>query len=164
LSKSQIDRGNNQMLVANQQALNELKIQTAIWAVCDNGDKLVVKDDERSVQMYNSDGTGSPLLALNGFGADVIRFAAGKGVMNHTHIGDHILFVIKGRGIVEYNGVEYDLYPGICYLVPGSVNHAIRAIQNLVLIAVGNNHKPLESEERMKPLYNVGGSDEIGMR
>ncbi len=113
---------------------------------------LLIDDGVLPVQMVNSDGTGSALFSLNGFGADVIRFAAGKGVNNHTHQGDHILFTLKGKGVVEYEGVEHDLYPGVSYLIPGSVNHAIRAHENLVLIAVGNNHYPLDSSLRMEPV------------
>lgn len=101
--------------------------------------------------MCNSDGTGEPLCAFNGFGADIIRFAAGEGVTNHTHDGDHILFVICGRGIVEFAGEEHALYPGLSYLVPGSVDHAIRAESDLVLIAVGNKHFALDSKQRMTP-------------
>ncbi|MEZ2279336.1 MAG: cupin domain-containing protein [Microcoleus sp.] len=141
------------MSLVNQELSNALKIQTAIWAACAEDGRIVVDDEERPIKMCNSDGTGTALLALNGFGADMIRFAAGEGVMNHTHVGDHILFVVRGRGVVEYDGIEYELYPGVCYLVPGNVDHAIRAKQNLVLIAVGNMHQPLDNEERMKPIY-----------
>lgn len=129
------------------------KIQTAKWAVYEGDERILVDDEERSIKMCNSDGTGEPLLALNGFGADIIRFAAGEGVMNHTHAGDHILFVIRGTGVVEYDGIEYELYPGLSYLVPGNVDHAIRATQNLVLIAVGNMHRSLDSNERMQPTH-----------
>jgi len=127
-------------------------LQTAFWAKCDQDGNLQVDDSEREIKMRHSDGTGSPLFSFNEFGADVIRFAANEGVSNHTHEGDHILFVIKGVGIVEYNGVEHPLYPGLSYLIPGEVNHAIRAKENLVLIAVGNRHRPLDSEERMTPV------------
>lgn len=92
------------------------------------------------------------MFAVEGFGGDVIRFAANEGVGNHTHEGDHILLVLKGKGIVEFDGKDYDLYPGLAYFVPGSVNHAIRAHEDLVLIAIGNKHQPLDSEARMTPV------------
>jgi quercetin dioxygenase-like cupin family protein len=130
---------------------NVPQLQTAKWADYDEFGTLIINGDERDIQMQNSDGTGDPLFSFNGFGADVIRFAANKGVMNHTHEGDHILFVIKGKGIVEYNGIEHPLYPGLSYLIPGEIDHAIRANEDLVLIAVGNNHRPLDSVERMTP-------------
>lgn len=125
------------------------KLQTAHWAEKDESGLLVIESGERPIKMCNSSGTGNPLLSYNGFGADIIRFASNEGVMNHTHEGDHILFVIKGEGVVEYNGVEHPLYPGLCYLIPGNVNHAIRASKELVLIAVGNKHQPLDSESRL---------------
>jgi mannose-6-phosphate isomerase-like protein (cupin superfamily) len=128
-------------------------LQTAAWATYDVQGNLLIDGNARPIQMRHSDGTGTPLMSFRGFGADVIRFAAGRGVMNHKHEGDHILFVLKGTGVVEYNGIDYPLYPGLSYLIPGEVDHAIRAKEDLVLIAVGNNHQPLDSEERMTPLF-----------
>ena len=113
---------------------------------------LQIDDGERPIPMKNSAGTGMPLVRYGSFGADVIRFQAGEGVQNHVHEGDHILFVLLGRGILVFAGEEYALYPGLCYLVPGAVEHAIRASENLVLIAVANQHRPLDSFERMIPV------------
>lgn len=127
------------------------KLQTAHWAEKDESGSLVIRCGVRPIKMCNSSGTGNPLLAYKGFGADIIRFASNEGVMNHTHEGDHILFVIKGEGTVAYGGVEHPLYPGLCYLIPGEVAHAIHAKEELVLIAVGNKHQPLDSSKRMTP-------------
>ncbi len=127
-------------------------LQIATWAEYDKNRNLVIDGGVRPIQMCNSNGTGSPLLSFNEFGADIIRFAAKEGVMNHTHEGDHILFVLKGSGVVEYNQAEFPLYPGLCYLIPGEVDHAIRAEEDLVMIAVGNKHRTLDSVERMVPV------------
>lgn len=127
-------------------------IQIAEWAACDENGNLSIASGIDLIQMYESDGKGSPLLKFNKFGADIIQFGAGKGVQNHTHEGDHILFVVSGTGFVEYNGKDYPLKPGLCYLIPGNVDHAIKATTELVLIAVGNNHQPLESSARMTPV------------
>lgn len=128
------------------------ELQVAKWADADGNGVISFSGGALQYKMCNSDGTGMPLLKYKDFGADIIRFAAEEGVMNHTHEGEHILFVIKGYGLVEYNGVDYELKPGICYLIPGHVDHAIKATTELVLIAVGNNHRPLDSEERMTPV------------
>jgi len=128
------------------------ELQTAKWATTNIENQLHISTGERQIKMCNSDGTGEPLVSSNEFGADIIRFAANEGVGNHTHEGDHILLVLSGKGIVEYNGVEYGLFPGLCYLIPGAVDHAIKAETDLVLIAVGNNHRPLDSIERMTPV------------
>lgn len=95
-----------------------LSIQISQWASASANGTLHVEAGPRPIKMCNSDGTGSPLLKEGNFGADVIRFAAGEGVTNHTHLGAHILFVIKGTGFVEYDGTDYKLEPGLCYLVP----------------------------------------------
>lgn len=115
-------------------------------------DGIAVASGALPVQMQHSDGTGAPLLKRNGFGSDIIRFAAGEGVKSHTHEGDHMLFVIKGEGVVEYDGVDHPLKPGVCYFVDGNVPHAIRAETELTLIAVGNDHRPLDSEARLTPI------------
>lgn len=128
------------------------KLQIAQWAQIDVTGNLSISTDERPIPMANSDGTGEPLLSQNGFGADVIRFAAGEGVQNHIHPGDHILFVLAGEGLVIYDGEPNALKPGISYFVPGNVAHAIEATTDLVMIAVGNQHFPVGSEERMTPV------------
>ncbi len=99
--------------------------------------------------MAHSDGTARALLLYNKFGMDVIRFDAGKGVATHTHEWDHILLVLKGKGFVEYNGVDHDLHPGMAYMVPGSVPHAIKATSELVMLAIANDHRPAWSTERL---------------
>lgn len=125
----------------------------AYWAKTDDASQnLLIESGARPVKMCHSDGTGQPLFSYNGFGADIIRFAAHEGVKNHTHEGDHILFVIKGHGFVEYNGIEYAMQPGLCYLIEGEIDHAIKATTDLVLIVVGNNHHPLDSEQRLTPI------------
>lgn len=129
------------------------ELQIAKWAEADADGKLCVLGGVLPYKMCNSDGTGMPLVKYKDFGADVIRFGAGEGVLNHTHEGDHILIVMKGVGFVEYNGVDHELTPGTCYLIPGHVDHAIKATTELVLIAVGNCHRALDSEDRMTPLF-----------
>ena len=121
----------------------------AKWADVDALNRLVIDDKRKPFQMASSQGTGLPLVSYNGFGADIIQFDAGKGVDSHTHGGDHILLVLSGSGIVEYFDEEHDLYPGVAYFIPGDVPHAIRAKTNLVLIAVGNDHRPVDSAERL---------------
>lgn len=130
-------------------------LQTAEWADFD-GEALTVSGEEREIKMMNSDGTGSPLLKNGQLGADVIRFGAGEGVAEHTHIGQHVLFVLRGEGIVKYDGVNNDLYPGKCYLVESWVPHAIYAskIGALVLLVVGDDHRGLNDPSRMELTEN----------
>ena len=117
-----------------------------------DGSNLQVDTALRPKKMANSFGTGEELVRLNNFGADIIRFSAGEGVQNHTHPGDHILFVLSGSGYVIYEGHGEPLVPGICYLVKGEADHAIKASTDLVLIAVGNNHQRVDQELRMTPV------------
>lgn len=103
------------------------------------------------LSMANSDGTALPLVLLEDskFGADLIRFAPNTGVGLHTHVGDHILIVTKGTGRVIYEGEKHILYPGMMYIIPGSVPHAIEAQTELVLIAIANDHRPADTDSRL---------------
>jgi quercetin dioxygenase-like cupin family protein len=149
-----INKGEAMQTAENWVSSTQDEIQIAQFADLTESGFLTAKEGERPFKMCHSDGTGLPLLKLGKFGADVIRFAANEGVANHTHEGDHMLFVIKGTGFVEYNGTDHALHPGVCYLIPGHVDHAVKATTELVLIAVGNNHFPVDSEQRLEPIRN----------
>lgn len=100
-------------------------------------------------KMAHSDATGLPLLKSGPFGADLIRFPAGGKVDSHTHPGEHMLFVLGGEGRLVLGDAEVNLMPGICYHVPANISHAIFAATELTLISVANDHRPVESEERL---------------
>ena len=117
------------------------------WAEESEQGKLHVEPGARPVQMAHSDATGLPLVKHNSFGADVIRFEPGKGIMEHTHMGDSIVFVISGSGYIKHEGTEHTLAPGLCCLIPSMNKHAIRATTELVIIVVGNNHQALDSKD-----------------
>lgn len=112
-----------------------------------------VERGARPVEMHLSDGTAQPLVAADGFGADVIRFGPGEGVDWHTHVGAHILFVQAGAGWLGYEeeAEAVRLEPGICYLVPSNVRHRIAAETELIMLAVGNDHQPADSPTRLIP-------------
>lgn len=103
------------------------------------------------VRMSASDATAARLLKLDNFAADLIRFPAGGRVADHTHPGDHILFVLSGTGWVDYDGTPHLLAPGDCYLIPGAVRHGIRGETELTLLAVANNHRDAVDPERLTP-------------
>jgi len=128
------------------------EFRQAKWADFE-GEQLKSMEGVQPLQMQHSDGTALPLVlddsTPNKFGADVIRFAAGEGVELHTHIGAHILMVTKGTGILIYGEEEHEMFTGMIYLVPSNVPHAIKATTELVLIAVGNDHRPADSLERL---------------
>ncbi len=139
-----------------------LKLNKAVWAKVVDG-KLSPIKDELLLKMHNSDGTALPLVlddsGERNFGADLIRFASGTGVGLHKHVGAHILLVTAGTGILTYGNEKYEMFPGMIYLVPPNVPHAILAITELVLVAIGNDHRPADSSERLE-LVNKESDDE----
>ena len=128
------------------------EFREAKWADFEQG-QLKSIEGEQPLQMQHSEGTALPLVlddsTPNKFGADVVRFPAGKGVELHTHVGAHILMVTKGTGILVYGEERHEMFPGMIYLVPSNVPHAIEATTEFVLIAVGNDHRPADSLERL---------------
>lgn len=104
---------------------------------------------ELPAKMAASEGRGLALVKRGAFGADLIRFAPGTGVGEHTHPGDHVLIVTAGTGWVDYDGEPYRLEPGTIYLVPGAVRHAIRAETELSIVSVANDHRDVDSPERL---------------
>jgi quercetin dioxygenase-like cupin family protein len=105
-------------------------------------------------QMSQSDATGHPLLKHGKFGADLIRFEPGKKVGPHTHPGSHILVCLAGRGVVWYDGEELELRPGVCYLIPEYAPHAVychpKSGESLILMAIGNDHRDVDSSDRLR--------------
>ena len=128
------------------------QLQQAVWAEFTQG-QLKSLEGQQPLQMQHSDGTALPLVVDDAkearFGADVVRFPPGKGVGLHTHVGAHILMVTKGTGILTYGNQKHGMFPGMIYLVPSNVPHAIDALTELVLVAVGNDHRPADSPERL---------------
>lgn len=106
----------------------------------------------RSVPMASSNETGEPLVSNGFLGVDLIRVEAGTGFQPHTHPGDHLLIVVGGEGTITYDGFVYPTHAGQVYMVEGAVPHAVGAITDHVILAVGAPHKPVGSTERMQPV------------
>jgi len=118
------------------------------------------------VRMHTSDGTAYRLVKHGSFGSDLIRFPAGGCVPDHTHVGDHILYVLGGSGFVDYDGEPWPLEEGVIYLIPGMIRHAIRATTELTLLAIGNEHRDAAAEDRLnvvaKPATHNSGFETVG--
>ena len=102
--------------------------------------------------VHGADATGQPLVTNGEIGADLIRLAAGSGFAPHTHPGHHILTVVGGTGTITYDGRVYQTEAGQTYLIEGAVPHAVGAITDHVLIAVGSPHKAIDAHDRMAPV------------
>jgi quercetin dioxygenase-like cupin family protein len=138
---------------------NNTELQQANWADFNKEtNQLKSFTGKQPLTMAHSDGTALPLLVDTSlpanFGADIIRFDAGKGVSLHKHIGSHILMVTKGTGILTYNSNTYPMFEGMIYLIPSNIPHAISAETELVLVAIGNDHQTADSETRLEIVQN----------
>lgn len=116
----------------------------------------------REVAMAHSTATGSDLVSNGTLGADVIRLGPGEGFVPHTHPGDHLLIVIGGEGTITYDGRIYPTAAGEVYMVEGGVPHAVGAVTDHVILAVGAPHRPAGSDDRMTPVGYETVETDIG--
>ena len=103
----------------------------------------------RPETMLPGPGTGESLVSNGMLGADIIRLGAGERFQPHTHAADHLLIVIGGQGTITVDGEIRPTRAGEIYMVEGAAPHAVGAITDHVLLAVGAPHVPVSSPDRM---------------
>ena len=114
------------------------------------GDQLLGVDlSERSIPVAHSHATGEALVSNGQLGADIIRLAAGDGFVPHTHPGDHLLMVIGGEGTITCGGQILPTRAGDVFMIEGQIPHAVGAISDHVILAVGSPHRPIDAADRM---------------
>lgn len=123
--------------------------QWAEAAIGEDVTSLDVSHALRPVAMHGANASGLGLVSNGTIGADLIRLPRGAGFPPHTHPGHHVLVVVGGRGTITYDGRVYPTQAGNVYLVEGAVSHAVGAITDHVILAVGAPHMPVDSERRM---------------
>ena len=106
--------------------------------------------------------SGEGLVSNGDLGVDMIQVAAGTGFEPHTHPGDHILIVVAGEGTITYGGAIHPTRAGQVYMVDGSIPHAVGAITDHVILAVGAPHKPVDADDRMEPVEYQAIAAEFG--
>ncbi len=113
---------------------------------------LGVELGSRPLSIAQSNATGEPLVSNGRLGADLIRLSAGDGFVPHIHAGDHLLIVIGGEGTITVGGEVHPTRAGDVYMVEGHVPHAVGAITDHVVLAVGSPHRAIDAHDRMSPV------------
>lgn len=127
----------------------------AEWALIDRlegtgpAEGLFVPSGPRTVPMYGTKASGERLVSNGQLGLDLIQVPAGEGFSPHTHPGDHLLIAVAGHGTVTVDGVIYPTRAGQVYMVEGAVPHAVGAITDHCLLAVGAPHRAIDAADRM---------------
>jgi quercetin dioxygenase-like cupin family protein/uracil-DNA glycosylase len=125
----------------------------AEWALrdlCETGvPGLFVPSGPRTVPMYGTKASGERLVSNGQLGLDLIQVPAGEGFSPHTHPGDHLLIAVAGEGTVTVDGAIYPTRAGQVYMVEGAVPHAVGAITDHVILAVGSPHRAIDAADRM---------------
>ena len=106
---------------------------------------------------------GAAALTESGIeiGADLIEMQPGSAFPLHKHPGDHILYVISGRGIVHVDGTDHTIVTGDTIFVPAEYPHGVKTYPDEAtpfrLLAVGHPHINLSSKDRMQIVEAMGG-------
>ncbi|MGI6091627.1 MAG: cupin domain-containing protein [Veillonellaceae bacterium] len=68
----------------------------------------------------------------------------------HIHLGDEIVYTIKGKAILTISDNEYVLEPGTCFLIPTDAPHPAKVVgtENWVAIAAYCDECPVLKKER----------------
>lgn len=120
----------------------ELRIEQ--WAVWLEG-----QFGRAEVPMYGTAAHAKPLVSNGQLGLDLVRVKAGEGFEPHTHPGDHLLICVEGTGTITYDGAIYQTRAGQVYLIEGAIPHAVGAITDHSILAVGAPHRPAGGADRM---------------
>lgn len=123
---------------------------------------LTIGHEPRSHRMAHSPASGDGLVSNGKLGVDLIRVSAGNGFVPHTHPGDHLLIIVAGEGTITYDGHIYPTKAGQVYMIEGAIPHAVGAVTDHVIMAVGSPHMPVDSPDRMKPVEYKEVVAEIG--
>jgi quercetin dioxygenase-like cupin family protein len=105
--------------------------------------------DGGGVDVHGAPARGLGLHTNGHLGADLLHVKAGDQFPVHTHPGDHLLYCLSGEGTITVDQVTYTIVPGDLYMVDGLVPHAVGAVTDHVILAIGAPHKAVDSPERM---------------
>lgn len=87
-------------------------------------------------------------------GLDLMEMQPGSFFPLHTHTGDHIIYIISGRGWVKVGEKNNPVQGGDSVFMPAELSHGFNtyldATKPLIFVAVGHPHKHLSSTHRMK--------------
>lgn len=126
-------------------------VRWATDAGVDGAQLLGIALGERPIPVPGSTATGEALVGNGNLGADIIRLAAGQGFAPHTHAGDHLIIVVGGQGTITYGGSVYPTRAGEIFLIAGNIPHAVGAITDHVILAIGSPHGAVDAPDRMTP-------------
>ena len=110
---------------------------------------LRVSHEALPLAMFGTPATGDRMVSNGHLGVDLIRVPAGEGFAPHTHPGDHLLIAVAGEGTVTVDGSIYPTHAGQVYMVEGAQPHAVGAITDHVILAVGAPHRNIDAADRM---------------
>ena len=119
----------------------------AQWTIQRGNQSAVIVEVGGGLRSYSVDGEE----IVDGYGED--EMAPGAAFPLHVHEGDHILYILEGRGSVHVGGIDHPAEPGDTLFIPAALPHGVKADpacpHPFVFLAVGYPHRRIESPDRM---------------
>ena len=117
--------------------------------------RLVNEAGEPLPDIYGRAGVACPTMEGVEIGADLIEMQPGSAFPLHIHPGQHILYIIRGEGIVHVDGVDHHIKEGDTIFIPAEYPHGVKTFETttalpLTLLAIGYPHKDIEATDRMR--------------
>lgn len=91
-------------------------------------------------------------LTRGHLGVDLLRVPSGIQFPLHVHPGNHLLYVVRGRGTVTFGGEVYTTKAGDLMLIDAEIEHAVGAssFEEQFILAFGAPHEEVDSPNRMR--------------
>jgi quercetin dioxygenase-like cupin family protein len=90
------------------------------------------------------------------FGADLIEMQPGSAFPLHVHAGDHLLFIVSGRGFVHIDGEDHPAVTGDTFYIAAEHPHGVKTDPDFwgafAFLACGIPHKHITAHDRMTVL------------
>jgi len=108
---------------------------------------------------------GVAALTLEGrvIGSDLIEMQPDHAFPLHSHAGQHILYVVRGTGVIHMDGVDHPIREGDTIFVPAEYPHGVKTPKGapgpLVLLAIGYPHRRIDAQDRMYTVLNHSQGD-----
>jgi quercetin dioxygenase-like cupin family protein len=127
------------------------------------GEWVALYDDEgnRLEGIRGRIGVSAMTLGGQEIGIDFMEMQPGSAFPLHTHQGDHILYVVSGRGLAQVGGRDHPLETGDTIFVPAEHPHSFKTYADSItpfqILAVGHPHKHLSATDRMHLVHDHDG-------
>ena len=91
-------------------------------------------DLEAEVEFVQGGIVSKTLLETEEMELDLFCLSSGQGLSEHSASTDAVVHVLRGRGRVSIEEMEYSAEPGSIFFINANAKHAIHSVEDLVFL------------------------------